>query len=107
VDDGNLSSIIIALIALVTLTITLFGGAIIYFAKWFSRNYGNDMRAHTKAAVQSSTASTKLSKAVDKNTASNESVLTFMKALNGKLAKATIQTVQEQHVEHQVVEKQE
>lgn len=42
----------------------------------------------------------KLSDSIDKNTKSNQEVLTFMKNLNGKLAKATIQTVNEQHVEH-------
>jgi hypothetical protein len=41
--------------------------------------------------------------AVEKNTQSNEELLTFMKNLNGKLAKATIQSVQEQNVEHQTI----
>lgn len=94
-DNGNLTSIIIALISLLTLTITIFGGAVIYFGKWFSKHYGQDMKAHTKAAIGSADASKKLSKAVDKNTQSNEEVLTFMKSLNGKLAKATGDTIKE------------
>lgn len=47
----------------------------------------------------------KLSDSIDRNTKSNQEVLTFMKNLNGKLAKATIQTVQEQTVEHQTIQK--
>lgn len=62
------------------------------------------MRAHTKAANTQAQANNKLSHAVDRNTESNEEVLSFMKNLNGKLAKATIQTVKEQNVEHQHVE---
>lgn len=50
---------------------------------------------------------TELSGAVKKNTESNAELLAFMKNLNGKLAKATIQTVQEQTVEHQHVKSQE
>ena len=105
-DSGNLTSIILSLIALLVVQ----AGAIIWFAKWFAAHYGQDMKAHTKAAIQSTSASNKLARAVDKNTdasitqtKSNSEVLTFMKALNGKLAKATIQTVKEQHVEHQEV----
>jgi len=108
-DSSNLSTIIVALIALVSLVISLFGGAVIYFAKWFSRNYGRDMVAHTKAATKQANASSKaaeasivLTSAVVNNTQasdlqvkSNSEVLTFMKALNGKLAKATIQTAKE------------
>ena len=105
-DTGNLTSIIVALIALVSLVITLFGGAVIYFGKWFSKHYGQDMKAHTEAAITSADASKQLSKAVDKNTEASGEVITFMKALNGKLAKATIQTVQEQTVEHQTVQEQ-
>lgn len=103
-DSGNLTSIIIALLGLLSLTITIFGGAVIFFGKWFAKNYGKDMKAHTEAALNSSVASKQLTKAVDRNTESNDQVLTFMKNLNGKLAKATIQTVKEQKVEHQIIE---
>jgi len=94
-NDGNLTSIIIALIALEATTITLFGGAVIYFAKWFSRHYGKDMKAHTEAAIVSAQASKKLSKAVQLNTEASEEMTTFMKNLNGKLTKATADTLKE------------
>ena len=45
----------------------------------------------------------KLSDAVDKNSAVSTEMFNFMKNLNGKLSKATIQTVKEQHIEHQTV----
>lgn len=106
-NDGNYTSIIIALIALITLLVSGLGGAMIWTVKWFAKHYGADMKAHTKAAVSQSQSNKKLSTAVDKNTESNEEVLTFMKNLNGKLAKATIQTVKEQQVEHQTVKTQE
>lgn len=106
-NDGNLTSIIIALIGVLSTTIIIFGGAVIYFGKWFAKNYGNDMRAHTKAANTQASANQKLAIAVDRNTESNGEVLAFMKNLNGKLAKATIQTVKEQSVEHQTVKEQE
>lgn len=44
-----------------------------------------------------------LGKAVDKNTESNQELLTFMKKLNGKLENAIIQKVTEQTVEHQTI----
>lgn len=43
----------------------------------------------------------KLSKTTQKNTEVSNETLKFMKRLNGKLEKATIQTVKEQKVEHQ------
>lgn len=71
-------------------------GAIIWLAKYFATTLGKDMQEHTKAAVEATLASKEQVKA-------SKEVLTFMKALNGKLAKATIQTVQEQNIEHQTV----
>lgn len=41
----------------------------------------------------------KVAKATDKNTEVSNETLKFLKALNGKVAKATIQTVKEQSVE--------
>ena len=98
-DSGNLTSIILALLALLTVVV----GALIWFAKWFAKHYGQDMKAHTGAAIASANASKNLSKAVKRNTEASDQMITFMKALNGKLAKATIQTIKEQKVEHQVV----
>lgn len=104
--DGNATSIIIALVAVVS----LMAGAIIWFGKWATNHYGDDIKEHTIAANKLADASDKLAKsnikmaaAVDKNTESNDQVLTFMKNLNGKLAAATIQTIKEQHIEHQEV----
>lgn len=47
-----------------------------------------------------------LNKAVDKNTASNDELLKFMRKLNGKLEHAVIQKAAQQNVEHQTVENQ-
>lgn len=58
------------------------------------------LNKHADTALQ-------LSDAVEKNTKSNDEMLAFMKNLNGKLSKATIQTVQEQNVEHQTVKSKE
>lgn len=98
--DNNATTIIIALIAL----IGTLAAAIVWVLKWAVRNYGDDIKAHTNAANKLAKASDNLSKSVNKNTHSNQEVLTFMKNLNGKLAKATIQTVKEQNVEHQVIQ---
>ena len=109
-DSANLTSIIIALIAIMSMIITIFGGAVVYFGKWFSKSYGKDMQAHTKSAIEAANASTRvgqfideasesrtaLSVAVEKNTQSNQEIIKFMTNLNGKLAKATILTAQEQ-----------
>lgn len=106
-NDGNLTSIIIALIGVLSTTIIVFGGAVIYFGKWFSNHYGQDMKAHTRAAITSADASKRLTVAVVKNTEASDEMITFMKSLNGKLAKATIQTVKEQNVEHAHIDKLE
>lgn len=72
---------------------------LIWLAKFVAKTLGNDLQEHTKAAIQATEASKQQVKA-------SKEVLTFMKNLNGKLAKATIQTVQEQKVEHQTVNSQ-
>lgn len=72
----------------------------IWLAKYFANTLSGDLREHTRAA-------TKLADAADRQDASSKEVLVFMRALNGKLAKATIQTVKEQKVEHQTVNHQD
>lgn len=106
-NNANLTSIIIALLGLATLLITLLGGSVVWTVRWFARHYGSDLKAHTTAANSQAKANNKLALAVDRNTQSNAEVLTFMKNLNGKLAKATIQTVKEQQVEHQTIKSQD
>lgn len=91
--DGNATSIIIALIAILGTTIA----SVIWTVKYFAKTLSIDLQEHTKAAIKQADAS-------DEQTKASKEVLIFMKALNGKLAKATIQTVQEQKVEHQHVE---
>ncbi len=49
----------------------------------------------------------KVAQATNKNTKVSEETLKFLRALNGKVAKATIQTVKEQHVDHQIIETRE
>lgn len=90
--DGNSTSIIIALIAILATTI----GAVIWIVKYFANTLSSDLREHTKAAIEGNLASQEQTKA-------SKEVLVFMKNLNGKLARATIQTVKEQRVEHQTV----
>lgn len=59
--DGNATSIIIALIAV----IGTMGGAIIWFAKWAMNNFSRDLKAHTQAADKNTTSNNKLARAVD------------------------------------------
>ena len=93
-NSGNLTSIIIALLGLLTLVTA----TVIYVARWAIDTYSKDIKAHTNATNKMSNSSDNLTKAIKKNTESNDEVLSFMKNLNGKLAKATIQTIQEQKV---------
>lgn len=107
-------------LAAIALAGTAFAG-VVWLAKYFARELSEDLKAHTKAAEQQKEASLKSAKASEKlertvdrvgkqaelSARNSEEQLIFMKALNGKLAKATIQTVQEQTVEHQTVKSQE
>jgi ABC-type protease/lipase transport system fused ATPase/permease subunit len=102
VYNADSTYIIIALIGLVGTQ----GAAVLYFGKWFTRSYGNDLRAHTKAAISQTNSNKQLARSVDRNIESNTQILNFMKNLNGKLAKATIQTVKEQTVNEQKVRHQ-
>lgn len=70
---------------------------LIWLAKFVARTLGEDLKAHTQAAYKATQASKEQVKA-------SKEVLTFMKNLNGKLAKATIQTVQEQNVKNQTIQ---
>lgn len=85
-------------------------GALIWAMKYFANTLSKDLQEHTQAAIKQARASESLEKTVKKvgeqaelTGKNSQEQLTFMKALNGKLAKATIQTVQEQTVEHQTV----
>lgn len=108
------STVAIASIGLAGTTIA----GLIWVVKYLAKTLSHDLREHTKAAVQQRQASYEAAQAsiqlkdtvkrvgdqaqlAAENAAEN---LKFMKALNGKLAKATIQTVKEQHVEHQTVD---
>lgn len=73
---------------------------LIWLAKFVARTLGNDLQEHTKAAISAT-------KASEQQIQASKEVLTFMKNLNGKLAKATIQTVKEQKVEHQTITSQD
>lgn len=86
-------------------------GGVIWVLKYFANTLSHDLKEHTKAAVQQREASLKAADAsqalqatVEKVGQNAEEQYQFMKNLNGKLAKATIQTVQEQKVEHQTVQ---
>lgn len=98
-------------VAAITVAGTAVAG-VIWLAKFFAKALSKDMREHTKAALKQVSASEKQTRALQ----SLESTVKivgdqgrehheFMKNLNGKLAKATIQTVKEQHVEKAVIDK--
>lgn len=91
-SSGNFTSIIIALIALLTILV----GAIVWVAKYALKEITKNMKANTIATVKQAQASEKATKASDE-------VLIFMKALNGRLTKITQQKVDEQTVIHQTI----
>jgi hypothetical protein len=87
------NAVAIAAIALAASSVA----GLIWLAKFVAKTLGEDLKEHTKAAINATRASKEQIKA-------SKEVLVFMKNLNGKLAKATIQTVKEQNVEHQTVQ---
>lgn len=72
-------------------------GALVWVVKYFAKTLSVDLREHTKAAVAQTAASIGQKK-------SNDEVLVYLKALNGKVAKITAQTIEEQHVINQTVD---
>jgi hypothetical protein len=104
------TSVSIAALALAATTVA----GLVWVVKFFAKELSKDLREHTKAAMQqqdaslkSAQASERLRETVEKVGKNAEEQYQFMKNLNGKLAKATIQTVQEQTVEHQTVKHKE
>lgn len=79
------NAVALAAIGLASTTVIGF----IWLVKFMAKTLGESLQNHTEAAIRQTEAS--------------EEVLTFMKNLNGKLARATIQKVKEQNVEHQTV----
>lgn len=116
VTTSTTDAVALAAIALASTTVL----GIIWVAKYFAKELSKDLKAHTRAAEQQRQASLKSAQASEKlestvrkvgeqaelSAKNSEEQLRFMKALNGKLAKATIQTVQEQTVENQTVKHQ-
>lgn len=82
-------------------------GGLIWLSKFVANTLGKDLQEHTKAAIHQSNSNKELTKASREQTKASGEVLEFMKNLNGKLAKATIQTVQQQNVEHQTIKKKD
>lgn len=80
---------------------------VIWVVKYLAKTLSKDLTEHTKAAIESKNASLDQARASRESANASKEMLTFMKSLNGKLAKATIQTVQEQNVEHQTVKHQD
>lgn len=92
-------------------------GALIWALKYLGNTLAKDLQEHTQAAIEQKNAAieqTETLRSLKKTVKivgrqaeltgkNSQEQLVFMKALNGKLAKATIQTVQEQTVEHQTV----
>jgi len=94
------NAVAIAAIALAASSVA----GLIWLAKFVAKTLGDDLKEHTKAAVKATQASEEQAKASRQQIKASKEVLAFMKNLNGKLAKATIQTIQEQNVEHQTVQ---
>lgn len=95
----------VALAAIALASTTVLG--LIWLAKFVAKTLGEDLKAHTSAAIHQTASNKELTRASREQTKASGEVLLFMKNLNGKLAKATIQTVKEQKVEHQTVEHQD
>lgn len=93
------NAVALAAIALAATTV----GGLIWLAKFVANTLGKDLKEHTQAAINQTESNKALTKASKQQTKASGEVLSFMKNLNGKLAKATIQTVHEQNVEHQTV----
>lgn len=70
-------------------------GALIWFIKWVSSEFSEDIKAHTAAAVSSTEASMELKRSVDKLYELGSEQHDFMKNLNGKLTKAVVDTAKE------------
>lgn len=99
-------------IAAIALAGTAIAG-VIWTAKYFARTLSQDLKEHTKAAVEqrvasqdAALASREQAQASQKSAYASQQMLTFMKALNGRLSKITQQVVDEQTVHHQTVEKE-
>ena len=95
----------VALAAIGLASTTVVG--LIWLAKFVANTLGKDLKEHTQAALHQTESNKELAKASRQQTKASGEVLSFMKNLNGKLAKATIQTISEQNVENQVVTNQE
>lgn len=87
--DSTVALSVLAIIATCT-------AALIWIVKFLMTEMRKSLDANAKAHL-------KVAKATDSNTLVSKETLNFLKALNGKVAKATIQTVKEQRVEQQIV----
>lgn len=97
-DGAGTTEVLIASLALVGTSI----GGLLWAMKYFARTLGKDLVAHTKAAQAQTRTNKEVAKmmdtntkAMDANTKANEEVLLFMRNLNGRLAKATVETIKE------------
>lgn len=81
--------------SLITGSFIMLIGALIWTLKYFARTLSVDMKEHTKAAIKQVDTNKKLIKATEANTESSEQMIQFMTNLNGKLRKATIDTLRE------------
>lgn len=80
--------------------------ALVWIVKYFAKTLSHDLKEHTKAAQQQGAAAERLRETVEIVGKNSQEHHRFMKALNGKLSKATIQVAQEvkeQNVEHQTI----
>lgn len=90
-DNAGSTEIVIASLALVGTCIA----AIIWALKYFAKSLSTDIVAHTKAANAQVQTNKEVTRVMRQNLEVNDQMLTFMKNLNGKLAKATVDTLRE------------
>ncbi len=82
-------------------------GLMVWVVKKVLNDIAPALNKHSHAADGITEATKKNTQASVKSIEASNEMLVFMKNLNGKLAKATIQTVNEQHVEHQTIQSTE
>lgn len=102
---NSIDSNAVSLAALAIVATTVAG--IIWLAKYFAKTLSKDLREHTKAAIAQADSNGKLAQSNDKLTIAVDGMQSLLDSLNGKVAKAVVQTIQEQNVEHQVIKKQD
>lgn len=91
-----MDQVLLAAMGIVLASVTILSWIVRFLMVQMKDSLDANAKAHLKVA-----------KSNDKNTEVSQETLKFLRALNGKVAKAAVQTIAEQRVEHQVVKSQE